>query len=300
MTIDAWIQHPTRRFLSSDMFASLLRWTGGRILDQDPPIEATLEQMDAAGVDVALLTAWRGPYGQDLISNDQVAQWVVAHPSRFAGLASVDLDRPMEAVRELRRRVRDDGFVGLRMLPWLWDAPPTDRRYYPLYAECVELGVPFCTQVGHTGPLRPSETGRPIPYIDQIAIDFPELTIVCGHVGYPWTEEMVAVARKHIGIVVDQIIPVTLVQDTLRQRKSGGGRNALPQGACRHFNSGIDVIFWMSGRNGAHLAKIFDFLQCHFLIARQVAKRIKQHGAVPAGQNKTVPVGPAWIFRIEF
>ena len=203
MTIDAWIQHPTRRFLSSDMFASLLRWTGGRIPDQDPPIEATLEQMDAAGVDVALLTAWCGPHGQDLISNDQVAQWVAAHPLRFAGLASVDLDRPMEAVRELRRRVRDDGFVGLRMLPWLWDAPPTDRRYYPLYAECVELGVPFCTQVGHTGPLRPSETGRPIPYIDQIAIDFPELTIVCGHVGYPWTEEMVAVARKHPNVYID-------------------------------------------------------------------------------------------------
>ena len=203
MTIDVWIQHPTRRFLSSDMFASLLRWTGGRIPDEDPPIEVTLEQMDAAGVDVALLTAWRGPHGQDLISNDQVAQWVVAHPSRFAGLASVDLDRPMEAVRELRRRVRDDGFVGLRMLPWLWDAPPTDRRYYPLYAECVELGVPFCTQVGHTGPLRPSETGRPIPYIDQIAIDFPELTIVCGHVGYPWTEEMVAVARKHPNVYID-------------------------------------------------------------------------------------------------
>ncbi|MCB1266169.1 MAG: amidohydrolase [Mycobacterium sp.] len=203
MTVDAWIQHPTRRFLSSDMFASLLRWTGGRIPDEDPPIEVTLEQMDAAGVDVALLTAWRGPHGQDLISNDQVAQWVAAHPSRFSGLASVDLDRPMEAVRELRRRVRDDGFVGLRMLPWLWEAPPTDRRYYPLYAECVELGVPFCTQVGHTGPLRPSETGRPIPYIDQIAIDFPEMTIVCGHVGYPWTEEMVAVARKHPNVYID-------------------------------------------------------------------------------------------------
>ena len=58
-------------------------------------------------------------------------------------------------------------------MPWLWDAPPTDRRYYPLFAACVELGVPFCTQVGHTGPLRPSETGRPIPYIDQVALDFP-------------------------------------------------------------------------------------------------------------------------------
>jgi predicted TIM-barrel fold metal-dependent hydrolase len=63
--------------------------------------------------------------------------------------------------------------------------------------------VPFCTQVGHTGPLRPSEPGRPIPYIDQVAIDFPELTIVCGHIGYPWTEEMVAVARKHEHVYID-------------------------------------------------------------------------------------------------
>lgn len=203
MTIDAWIQHPTRRFLSSEMFASLLRWTGGRIPAEDPPIAMTLESMDAAGVDVALLTAWVGPYGQELISNDMVAQWVRAHPTRFAGLAAVDLDRPMAAVRELRRRVRDDGFIGLRLLPWLWNAAPTDRRYYPLYAECVELGVPFCTQVGHTGPLRPSETGRPIPYIDQVAIDFPELTIVCGHIGYPWTEEMIAVARKHENVYID-------------------------------------------------------------------------------------------------
>ena len=118
------------------------------------------------------------------------------HPDRFAGLAAVDLDKPMAAVRELHRCVTELGFKGLRVVPWLWQAPPTDRRYYPLYAACVELGVPFCTQVGHTGPLRPSETGRPIPYIDQVAL-------VCGHIGYPWTEEMVAVARKHENVVID-------------------------------------------------------------------------------------------------
>jgi predicted TIM-barrel fold metal-dependent hydrolase len=89
------------------------------------------------------------------------------------------------------------------VIPWLWELPPTDRRYYPLFTACVELGVPFCTQVGHTGPLRPSETGRPIPYIDQVAIDFPELVIVGGHIGYPWTEEMVAVARKHEHVHID-------------------------------------------------------------------------------------------------
>ncbi len=47
------------------------------------------------------------------------------------------------------------------------------------------MRVPFSTQVGHTGPLPPSDVGRPIPYIDQIALDFPEFTIVCGHIGYP-------------------------------------------------------------------------------------------------------------------
>ncbi len=200
--VDAWAQHPPPRFLAADMFASLRRWTGGEIPTGPIPIEATLAAMDEGGVEVSLLSAWHGPTGE-LIADDEVAAWVAAHPTRFRGLASVDLARPMDAVRELRRCVTELGFVGLRALPWLWDAPPTDRRWYPLYAACVELGVPFCTQVGHTGPLRPSEPGRPIPYIDQVALDFPELTIVCGHIGYPWTEEMVAVARKHERVFID-------------------------------------------------------------------------------------------------
>ena len=203
MIIDAWMQHPTRRFIGHEMFASLRRWTGGAIPEDELPIEATVAAMDGAGVRFGVLSAWHSPRDGAMISNEEVAGWIGARPDRFAGLASVPLDRPMDAVRELRRCVQELGFVGLRMLPWLWEVPPTDRRFYPLYATCVELGVPFCTQVGHTGPLRPSEPGRPIPYIDQIAIDFPELTIVGGHIGYPWTEEMVAVARKHENVYID-------------------------------------------------------------------------------------------------
>jgi predicted TIM-barrel fold metal-dependent hydrolase len=202
MTIDVWMQHPTLRFLGNEMFESLLRWTGAEIPDEELPIELTIAAMDVADVGFGLLSAWGSPEGE-LISNEEVAGWVAAHPDRFAGLAGVDLRKPMEAVRELRRCVTELGFKGLRMIPWLWEAPPTDRRYYPLFAECVELGVPFCTQVGHTGPLRPSETGRPIPFIDQVALDFPELVIVGGHIGYPWTEEMVAVARKHENVYID-------------------------------------------------------------------------------------------------
>jgi predicted TIM-barrel fold metal-dependent hydrolase len=56
-----------------------------------------------------------------------------------SSIASVDLYRPMDGVRELRSRVRQDGFKGLRVLPWVWGLPPDDRRYYPLFAECCEL-----------------------------------------------------------------------------------------------------------------------------------------------------------------
>ncbi|MHB8531082.1 MAG: amidohydrolase family protein [Solirubrobacteraceae bacterium] len=239
MIVDAWMQHPTSRFLGQEMFSSLRRWTGGEVPAQEIPIASTVAAMDAAGVDLGLLTAWHSPREGALISNDEVAEWVASAPGRFAGLAAVPLHRPMEAVRELRRCVEQLGFVGLRMLPWLWETPPTDRRFYPLYAACVELGVPFCTQVGHTGPLAPSEPGRPIPYIDQIAIDFPELVIVGGHVGYPWTEEMVAVARKHEHVYIDTSAYTTrrLPGELVAYMRTGSGRSKVL------FGSNFPMIF---------------------------------------------------------
>jgi uncharacterized protein len=202
MAIDVWMQHPTLRFQQHEMFDSLRRWTGKPTPTEELPIQATLASMDAGGVSFGMLSAWHAPEGA-LIQNDDVAALVDAHPTRFAGLASVDLRDPVRAVRELRRCVAELGFKGLRVIPWLWGLPPDDRRYYPLYAECVELDVPFCTQVGHTGPLRTSDTGRPIPYLDNVALDFPDLVIVAGHIGYPWTEEMIALARKYSNVHID-------------------------------------------------------------------------------------------------
>jgi uncharacterized protein len=202
MTVDVWMQHPTLRLFRHEMLATLLRWTRQDAPEEELPVEVTIESMDAGGVGFGLTSAWHAPEGP-LISNEEVAGFVAAHPDRLAGVAAVNLNDPVGAVRELRRCVTELGFVGLRVVPWLWGLPPDDRRYYPLFAECVELGVPFCTQVGHTGPLRSSEPGRPIPYLDRVALDFPDLVIVAGHVGYPWTEEMVALARKYPNVYID-------------------------------------------------------------------------------------------------
>lgn len=200
--IDAWMQHPTPRHIADPMFASLLRWTAKTPRPEVITPEMTVAAMDQGNVAVGLAAAWCGPQGW-MIANDEVAAVAAAHPGRIVGVASADLARPMDAVRELRRAVKKLGFKALRIVPWLWNLPPTDRRYYPLFADCVELGVPFCTQVGHTGPLRPSESGRPIPYVDEVALDFPELVIVAGHIGYPWTQEMIAVATKHENVFID-------------------------------------------------------------------------------------------------
>ena len=199
--IDAWAQHPTLRHLQDPIFDSLRRWTKMPLPTVELPIEMTLAAMDEADVDRSLLSAWVAPRNV-MISNDEVAGFVARAPQRLVGVGSVDLSKPMAAVREIRRCVQELGFKAIRVLPWLWEVPPTDRRFYPVYVACCELGVPFCTQIGHTGPLMPSEVGRPV-YLDQVAIDFPELVIVGGHIGYPWTDEAIAVATKHENVYID-------------------------------------------------------------------------------------------------
>lgn len=199
--IDVWLQHPTQHFLQQPFFESLLRWTKQQDIPE-VPLSATLATMNQANVSNALIAAWVGPQGE-LISNDQVAGFVAQYPDRLTGIASVDLSSPMKAVRELRRSVKELGFKGLRIVPWLWGLPPDDRRYYPLYAECIELDIPFCTQVGHTGPLLTSETGRPIPYLEHVALEFPELKIVAGHLGAPWVQETISLAHKFPNFYID-------------------------------------------------------------------------------------------------
>ena len=67
----------------------------------------------------------------------------------------------------------------------------------------VELGIPFCTQIGHTGPLCPSEPGRPIPYLETVLLEFPELVVIGGHVGAPWIDEVLFLAKKFPNFYID-------------------------------------------------------------------------------------------------
>ncbi len=202
--IDAWAQPaPAEMFKHVPETGRLLKLSGmAHLISQGVAPEEMVARMDAAGVSVAMICAWCRP-GQWIVTNDDVAAIVRKFPHRFVGVATVDLEKPVTAVRELERAVGELGMKALRVIPWLWNRPPNDKLYYPLYVKCIELDIPFCTQVGHTGPLMPSEPGRPVPYLEEVALTFPELRIVGGHIGYPWTDEMIGQAWKHENVYID-------------------------------------------------------------------------------------------------
>lgn len=247
MIIDAWLQHPTIRFLNNPIFENLRRWMKIELLENEIPIESTIAAMDAGKVDKALICAWSAPFG-DLISNEEVAKHISQYPDRFIGIGCVPLNKPMKAIDTLKRQVEVNGFKGLRIVQWLWNLPATNAYYYPIFATCVDLDIPVCLQVGHTGPLMPSELGKPIPYIDQIAIDFPDLKIVCGHIGYPWTNEMIAVSTKHPNVFIDTSAYSTnrYPQELVQYLKTNGTKKILfgtnypmitPKKALEHLDS---------------------------------------------------------------
>lgn len=204
MIIDAWAQPATKdAWAKMPEVTRLFQQSGtGKLLEEGLTTEAVVASMDRAGIQKLMLSAWHRP-GQWIHHNDFVGEMIQQFPDRFVGVAAVNLEKPVEAVRELERAVKGLGFKALRVVPWLWKLPPNDKLYYPLYVKCIELDIPFCTQVGHTGPLMPSETGRPVPYLDEVALTFPELKIVGGHIGYPWTDEMIGLAWKHEHVYID-------------------------------------------------------------------------------------------------
>jgi predicted TIM-barrel fold metal-dependent hydrolase len=140
------------------------------------------------------------PFGT---SNDEVADLLRAYPDRFLGLARISGLQGMRGVRELERRVREEKFHALGVSALVDGIPASDRRYYPLYAKAVELDVPvrIYSSMNYATD-RPYDLGHP-RHLDQVAIDFPELTIIGGLGGWPWVNEMVALVRRHPKLYLD-------------------------------------------------------------------------------------------------
>jgi len=148
--------------------------------------------------------------GDRYVGNDYVAGVVRKYPEQFIGFASVDPWKGAIAVQELERAVNELGLRGLKLMPITQAFFPNDERFYPLWEKCAELGVPALFHTGQTGIGAGTPGGgglklkysQPL-YLDDVAADFPNLTIIMAHPAVPWQEEQLSVALHKANVYID-------------------------------------------------------------------------------------------------
>lgn len=144
------------------------------------------------------------------VPNDFVADTVQKHPDVFMGMGAIDPWQGELARREIRR-IKDLGLHGIGELnPARQHFFPNDRRFYPLWEEAQAQGLPILFHSGYAaaGSGTPGGGGVKLKYcqpmlLDDVAADFPDLTIICAHPSWPWTAESLAIARHKPNFYID-------------------------------------------------------------------------------------------------
>ncbi len=156
-------------------------------------IEEMLSAMDELGVERAILTTAPAAPSAHILS------FTEKHPERFSLGAHLDPRRGMKTLRELEAFVRSQPVVLARITPFSFDLPPGDPIYYPVYAKCIELGLPITINTGIPGPPAPGECQHPM-HLDKVCLHFPELQIVMAHGADPWWGEAMRLMLKYRGL----------------------------------------------------------------------------------------------------
>ena len=189
---------------------------GRTVQVDDPPtepdltlrIDDALAELDRTGCErivLACLKMWSYRSHHRLIMDmpeEVVAEAVALGNGRFIGAAGYNPFRIDESLRRIEDFVREHGFKYVYFHPITFGIAPNDRRCYPLYAKCMELGIPVGMQVGHSAEPLPSDVGRPM-LVDEVAIDFPDLKINLSHTGWPWTGEFISMLWRHPNVYGD-------------------------------------------------------------------------------------------------
>ena len=149
----------------------------------DDPVAAVLEQMDRHGIDKAMVGVGFSDERHDKRSA------VERYPDRFIGSFNVDPNQGMAGVSDLVRAYETLGIKAAIAFPagYLPQVPINDKKFFPLYAKCIELDIPICVCTGICGPRVPSAC-QDTMLIDEVCWFFPELKFVMRHGAEPWAD----------------------------------------------------------------------------------------------------------------
>ncbi len=159
-----------------------------RDIKDRPRIESPdqlLEALDAANIGACVVS----------IMEPEHAEWVgAAHVQYPKKILPAMIVNPLQGMAEIRRVVEYHEKYGVRCLripPFRYTLPPTDRVSWPFYVKAIELNIAVSMNAGMPGPRRPGWVQNPI-YYDEVAHHFPELRLIMTHCGQPWIEEVIS------------------------------------------------------------------------------------------------------------
>jgi uncharacterized protein len=168
------------------------------------------------------------------ITNEEIAELAHKNSDVAIPFASIDPHRGDEGVRQARRLIEDYGVKGFKFHPTVQEFYPNDRLAYPLYEVIAAAKLPALFHTGQTGVGAGTRGGggirlkysNPI-YLDDVAVDFPDMPIILAHPSFPWQEEALSVATHKPQVYIDlsgwspKYFPPLLVQyaNTLLKEK---------------------------------------------------------------------------------
>ncbi len=164
-------------------------------------MELFFQEMEQAGITKVVAVGRIRPTFE--IPNDDIAKVVNRYPDKIIGIGGIDpYNQYHQAVAETERCIKELKLKGVciepggNRRPMYWNDP----KLYPIYQKCVDLKVPiFFTTGPRQGVTLDHE--RPV-HIEQVAVDFPDLNIVCAHACWPYVDEMIGVAYRRPNIFV--------------------------------------------------------------------------------------------------
>jgi predicted TIM-barrel fold metal-dependent hydrolase len=219
--------HRTHKTLYGQAYGRISQGQRG---GQPNDAKSLLALMDAEGITHAVIPTEdnRTTLGTR-VTPETLAEFCSVDPERLIGFTGADPRRGMDAVRDLERSIKELGLRGLNIGQFWQEMFPDDRLYYPLYAKCVELGVPVILHGSQNLSLEVSSDYSHPRHIERVATDFPELRIIVTHGGWPWVNELVSLVWRRPNVYVD----------TAAQRPKYIGMPDTGWGPLLHFGNSV-------------------------------------------------------------
>ncbi len=214
VAIDVHTHAETSIHGDADGLTPELRQAASRYFGEDAPLPTAADvaayYRERSMVAVVFTVDAESVTGRPPVPNEEIAEVAAANPDVLIPFASVDPARGRRGVLEARRLIADYGVRGFKFHPNLQAFFPNDRKAYPLYEEITAAGLPALFHSGHSGIGSGLPGGGGIRlkysnpmYVDDVAADFPELTIVLAHPSFPWQDEAISVALHKQQVYID-------------------------------------------------------------------------------------------------